>query len=118
MTRRMGVVLLALLLAAPAAAVAEDVPLPGGVLMQVFSPSLTPSANATSLQSFEETFTVTGLLPGGAVFVSPPSQTAACPMSGARVSALNTLALTFTRATTLDCTPASGTYHVTNILKP
>src|SRR3972149_3844403 len=109
--------------AAPAVVVAEDVVLPGGVLMQIFSPSLTPAAHAAggplnTETSFEETYTVSGLLPGGAVFVSPPSQTAACPMSGARVSALNTLALTYTKQTTAACTPASGTYRVTNILKP
>jgi hypothetical protein len=82
----------------------------------VISASLTPSSVAT-ITAAEQTFTVTGLLTGDIVHVSPPSITAGVTLATARVSAANTLALTFVNPTAGSLTPAAGT-HVISVVRP
>lgn len=78
-----------------------------------FSQSLTPAATAT-ITAAEQTFTVTGLTTSMNVLaVRPPSaQTAGLGLSGARVSAADTLALTFTNPTAGSLTAVAGAYTV------
>jgi hypothetical protein len=80
-----------------------------------FSSSITPAATAAAIGTYTQTFTVTGLPAGAAVFVNGPSPTSLCPLVGARVSAANTIALEFSTLTAAACTPASGTYQITAI---
>lgn len=97
--------------------------IPSGVSApNVYSQTFNPTAITTSgcvapggvfCGGQEQTFTVTGLALGQSVFVNGPAPTAACPPAGtARVSAANTLSMTFETLTTATCTPATGTYTI------
>lgn len=77
----------------------------------LISASLTPAAIAT-ITTAEQTFTVTGLKVGDHVVVNPPSITAGTGIAAARVSAANTLAITFVNPTVGSLTPAAGTYTI------
>ena len=80
--------------------------------VRVYAPTLTPTALAGAVDSTEQTFTVPGLLPGDVVAVSGPAQPAHCALTSARVSAKDTLALTFGNFTTGTPTPTAGVYVV------
>lgn len=74
--------------------------------------TLTPGsvANATSA---EQTFTMTGLLTTDYVYVNKPTAQAGLGIVGARVSAADTLAITFGNFTSATITPtASEVYRV------
>lgn len=75
------------------------------------SQSLTPVSVAT-ITCVEQTFTVTGLAVGDSVTVSPPSITAGVAPVCARVSAANTLAITFCNPTAGALVPAAGVYQI------
>lgn len=90
----------------------------------VISVVLSPSIVAT-ITAAEQTFTVTGLkaakaatanamaTPGDQVIVTKPTAQAGLALTGARVSADDTLALTFTNPTVAGITPtASETYTI------
>lgn len=79
-----------------------------------YSETLTPVAVAADT-SAEQTFTVTGLVTGQTVVVNGPAPTAGTGIVNARVSAANTLALTFANFTAASLTPTSGTYLVTQL---
>lgn len=66
------------------------------------------SANTTA----EQTFTVPGLTTSMGVFVCKPSASAGLGIVNARVSAANTLALTFVNATASPINPAAENYTV------
>lgn len=75
--------------------------------------NLTPAALSASVGFQEQTFTVTGLLLGDVVLVNPPAAPATnADLTRARVSAANTLALTFFNATAAANTPIAGIYRV------
>lgn len=70
-------------------------------------------ANATSA---EQTFTISGLALNDYVYVNKPTAQAGLGISGCRVSAANTLAITFMNATAATITPtASETYTVLRV---
>ena len=78
----------------------------------VISVTLSPSAVAANT-SAEQTFTVNGLEAGDHVAVNKPSAQAGLGIVGARVSAANTLAITFGNFTGSSITPtASEVYKV------
>lgn len=78
----------------------------------VYSPALTPAAVAANTTA-EQTFTVTGLATNDKVFVNKPTAQAGLGIVGMRVSAANTLAITFSNNTAASITPAAGeTYQV------
>lgn len=99
---------------------------PGTPIKQavLYTASLQPTQIAVGLGPWmmatmaQQTFTVNGLDVTDIVFVNGPSLTnrdAATPCSAlgaARVSAANTLQLTFLKQTSLACTPATGTYTI------
>lgn len=74
--------------------------------------TLAPAAVLT-VTAVEQTFTVPGVLVGDAVCVSPPSITAGCILGAARVSAADTVGLTFVNPGTASVTPAGGSYIFT-----
>ncbi len=77
----------------------------------VYLPSLTPAsvpANNTGVQ----TFTVNGLTTADKVMVNGPGITVGVVPAQARVSAANTLEITFANLTGGPLTPAAGTYLV------
>jgi hypothetical protein len=85
-----------------------------GGLGTVYSEDLTPASVAADT-SAEQTFTVSGLVTGQAVVVNGPAPTAGTGIVNARVSAADTLALTFGNFTAAALTPAAGTYLITQL---
>jgi hypothetical protein len=88
--------------------------LKGGVgIVTEYASTITPLsvANATSA---EQTFTVTGLATGQVVAVNKPTSQAGLIVGQARVSALNTVGITFGNDTAASITPTAGeTYFIT-----
>lgn len=80
-------------------------------VMQRISATLTPAAVAANTTA-EQTFTVNGLIASTAINVDPPSLVSGLALTGARVSAINTLALTFANVTAASATPPAGTYFI------
>jgi hypothetical protein len=82
-------------------------------LVKTYSPSLTPASIGSGAGTSEQTFAVTGLAVGDVVVVNPPGLTQYCAMTAARVSAADTLALTFVNdKSSGGCTPLAGVYKV------
>lgn len=79
--------------------------------MGVITATLDP-ASVAAATSAEQTFTVPGLKVGDAVYVNKPTATAGVGIVNARVSAANTLALTFMNATAGAVDPASEVYTI------
>jgi hypothetical protein len=83
--------------------------------IRVYAPSLTPVQVAANT-SAEQTFTVTGLSTADKVFINKPAAQAGLGIVGQRVSAANTLAITFGNFTASPITPtAAETYAVVAI---
>lgn len=80
----------------------------------VIAVTLSPAAvaNATSA---EQTFTVTGLLLGDMVSVSKPTAQAGIGIVGTRVSAADTLAITFMNATAATVTPTASQVYLVRV---
>lgn len=73
--------------------------------------SLTPAATPAAIGTTEQTFTVNGLLTADSVTLhNATAHTSLCPAVSARVSAANTVAISFVTLTALACTPGAGTY--------
>ena len=78
---------------------------------------LTPAivnANTTA----EQTFIVNGLLVGDVVTVTKPTAQAGLGVVGVRVSAANTLAITFSNNTAAGITPTAGEVYVLELNRP
>ena len=76
-----------------------------------FDSDLTPeevSANTTE----EQTFTIKGLLVSDIVIPKKPTHQAGLGIVGARVSAVNTLSITFMNTTASPITPTAETYTI------
>jgi len=78
-----------------------------GVATITFNPAAVSAAT-----SAEQTVTVPGLLVGDMVWVNKPSATTGVGIVGCRVSAADTLAITFMNATAGSVDPASESYSV------
>lgn len=79
--------------------------------------TLSPAAVAANT-SAEQTFTVTGLQVGDVVNVNKPTAQAGIGVVGARVSAANTLAITFANFTAGSLTPTASEVYVINVTRP
>lgn len=82
--------------------------------IRVYSQSLDVASVAANT-TVEQTFTVTGLATTDTVFVNKPTATAGLGIVNARVSAANTLAITFVNATAGAIDPAAETYAIVAI---
>lgn len=80
-------------------------------LLARISQSLTPVSVAAATCA-EQNFTVPGLLAGDSVDVSPPSITAGVAPVCSRVSAADTLTVTFCNPTAGPLVPAAGVYRI------
>lgn len=80
-------------------------------VFKTLTAALTPSSVAANTTA-EQTFTVPGLPAGAQVQVSKPSFTLGLGVGGARVSALNTLAITFVNNSAAAIVPPAETYAV------
>lgn len=79
--------------------------------IRVYSATIDP-ASVAAATSAEQTFTVTGLTTADKVLVSKPTATAGLGIVNARVSAADTLALTFMNATAGAIDAASESYTI------
>jgi len=77
----------------------------------IIAQTITPGSVATVVAA-EQTFTVTGLAVGDVVFVSPAATGNATGVCSARVTAANTLGITFVNPTAGALTPGAGTYLI------
>jgi len=83
----------------------------------ILNVSLSPAsvANATSA---EQTFTVNGLQVGDFINVAKPTTQAGLGIVNARVSAANTLAITFMNATASTITPTASEVYAVAVDRP
>jgi hypothetical protein len=77
----------------------------------ILQTTLTP-AQVTANTTAEQTFTVNGLLPTDLVSVTKPTTQAGLGIVNSRVSAANTLAITFVNATAGNLTPTAGEIYI------
>jgi len=83
----------------------------------VITATLSPSIVAT-ITTAEQTFTVPGLALGDMVIVQKPTAQAGLGIAGARVSAANTLAITFVNPTAAGITPTAGEVYRVLVFRP
>ena len=86
-----------------------DIVQPGAI--RLFSQTITPASVAT-ITTAEQTFTVNGLQTADAVFISPVATGNSTMAGQARVSAADTLAVTYTNPSAGNLTPAAGTMRI------
>jgi hypothetical protein len=77
----------------------------------IFQLTIDPASVAT-ITTAEQTFTAPGLQVGDVVYVNKPSNTAGVGIANCRVSAANTLAITFVNPTAGSVDAASEVYQV------
>lgn len=83
-----------------------------------YTQALSPASVAPNTTA-EQTFTVTGLPAGSAVWVNKPTAQPGLGIMGVRVSAANTLAINFTNCTAATITPtAAEVYSIANFQVP
>ena len=87
------------------------------VKQSVISVTLSPVAIVLNTTA-EQTFTVNGLLPGDFVSCNKPTSQAGLGIVGCRVSAANTLAITFSNNTGLSITPTAAQVYKILVTRP
>jgi hypothetical protein len=87
------------------------------VKQSVISVTLSPALIVLNTTA-EQTFTVNGLLPGDMVLVNKPTTQAGLGIVGSRVSAANTLAITFSNNTAASITPTAGQTYLVLVSRP
>lgn len=89
-----------------------DMPAPmAAYLPRAYQLTITPALTATIVAA-EQTFTCTGLSTDDAVFVSPPGVTASLGLASARVTAADTIGITWVNPTAGSLTAPAGVYKV------
>lgn len=81
--------------------------------LKLYSQSLAP-VSVAALTTAEQTFTVTGLISGSVVHVNKPSATTGLGIVGMRVSATDTLAITYSNTSGSAIVPPTETYVIGN----
>lgn len=87
------------------------------VKQSVISVTLSPALIVLNTTA-EQTFTVNGLLPGDMVLVNKPTTQAGLGIVGSRVSAANTLAITFSNNTAASITPTAAQTYLVLVTRP
>ena len=75
------------------------------------------AAQVGAATTAEQTVTVSGVAVGDFVSVNPPANTKATAVAGARVTAANTVGITFVNPTAGALTPDAGTYLI-RVVRP
>jgi hypothetical protein len=83
----------------------------------LYSQQLAPVA-VSATTTAEQTFTVSGLVASSAVWVNKPSFQPGLAICGVRVSAVNTLAITYLNTTSASITPTTEVYTIGNFQVP
>jgi hypothetical protein len=89
----------------------SDIPVGNVANIMLLQATLTPLIVAT-ITTAEQTFTVPGLIVGDFVLVQKPTAQAGLGIVGSRVSAANTLAITFDNPTAAGITPTAGEIYI------
>jgi hypothetical protein len=89
----------------------SDIPTGNIANIMLLQATLTPAA-VVSATAPQQTFTVSGLVVGDFVQVMKPTAQAGLGISGARVTAANTLGITFDNPTIADITPTAGETYI------
>ena len=87
------------------------------VKQSVISVTLSPALIVLNTTA-EQTFTVNGLLPGDHVTCNKPTAQAGLGIVGCRVSAANTLAITFSNNTGSSITPTAAQTYLVLVSRP
>jgi hypothetical protein len=90
----------------------------GNVLGHYLIKSTLSPAEVAINTSAEQTFTVKGLKVGDLVSVNKPTAQAGLGIVGARVSAADTLAITFANVTGGAITPTASQVYLINVVRP
>lgn len=90
---------------------ASDVPMGNVQYIFLLQSALTPAA-VNTITAPEQTFTVNGLLVGDIVLVNKPTAQAGLAVASARVTAANTLGITYVNPTVGNITPTAETYLI------
>lgn len=85
-------------------------------LLSLVKATLTPASVAT-ITTAEQTFTVPGVKVGDQVSITPPGHQAGVVAATARVTAENTVGITFVNPTAGSVTPTAGDYLFT-VVRP
>lgn len=85
----------------------SDIPLGNLQLITLLQATISP-ANVVTATAPSQTFTVNGLTVGDVVVVQKPTVQAGLALGGARVTAANTLSITFVNPTVADILPTAG----------
>lgn len=93
--------------------------LPRGNVAYIFllQATLSPSI-VNTITAPEQTFTVNGLLVGDFVQVQKPTAQAGLGIAGSRVTAANTLGITFVNPTAGNITPTAGETYLIKVVRP
>lgn len=91
-------------------------PVSNAAVAAILNSALTPAQVAANT-SAEQTFTVTGLKVGDYVGVNKPTAQAGLAIVGCRVSATDTLAITFGNFTASPITPTAGESYVIHVVR-
>ena len=83
----------------------------------LLAPTLSPVSVAATTTS-EQTFTVTGLNVGDFIDVNKPTNQVGLGITNSRVSAANTLAVTFMNLTAATITPTAAEIYTIRIARP
>ncbi len=104
---------------APASTNQVPLQLPSGnvSLAMAMTATLSPASVAANT-SAEQTFAITGLLAGDLVFVNAPALTAGLVIGNFRVSAANTLAISFGNLTASPIVPTASSVYNIVVLRP
>lgn len=95
----------------------SDIPRGNIALAMILQTALTPAQVAANTTA-EQTFTVQGLLTGDLVSVTKPTTQAGLGIVNSRVSAANTLAVTFSNNTGAGITPTAGEVYLIELNRP
>lgn len=94
----------------------SDIPAGNIQLCMLLQATLSPTI-VNTITSGEQTFTVNGLLVGDFVQVQKPTAQAGLGISGARVTAANTLGITFINPTAGNITPTAGEVYLIKVTR-
>lgn len=83
----------------------------------VLGVTLSPASVAT-ISTAEQTFTVPGLLVGDTVVVAKPAAQVGLALGSSRVSANNTLAITFVNPTAAPIVPTAAEVYIITVFRP
>ena len=95
----------------------SDIPRGNIQLAMVLGLTISPAQVAANTTA-EQTFTLSGLLPGDVVSVTKPTTQAGLGIVNSRVTAANTIGITFANTTAGGLTPTAGETYIIELNRP